>query len=93
MPRFISAHIIACMTRQQVESLVKRFVEESSDGVRNLRVQCDTVLGRMVCEWEAPDSDTLMDWLEARNVKFRGSGEWMMRVQIEAVDGNVATIG
>jgi hypothetical protein len=81
------------MTRQQVENLVKSFLEGAGDGVKNLRVQCDTVLGRMVCEWEAPDSDTLLDWLEARNVKFRGSGEWMMRVQIEALDGNVATIG
>ena len=29
MPKFVSAHIIACMTRQDVERLAKRFIEEA----------------------------------------------------------------
>lgn len=92
MPKFVSAHIIACMTRQDVEKLVKRFIEEESDGVKNLKVQCDTILGRMVCEWEAPDRNTLVEWLKGRHVHFRGGGEWVMRVQIEAVEGDVARL-
>ena len=92
MPKFVSAHIIACMTRQDVEKLVKRFIEEESDGVKNLKVQCDTILGRMVCEWEAPDRNTLVEWLKERHVHFRGGGEWVMRVQIEAVEGDVARL-
>jgi hypothetical protein len=92
VPKFVSAHIIACMTRQDVEKLVKRFVEESGHEVRSLRVQCDTVLGRMVCEWEAPDKETLVKWLERCNVRFRGNDEWVMRVQIEAIDGTVVTL-
>lgn len=92
MPKFVSAHIIACMTRQDVEKLVRRFAEESSDGVKNLRVQCDTMLGRMICEWEAPDVGTLVKWLEKRNVRFRGSDEWVMRVQLEAAEGVMAVL-
>ncbi|MBI1926406.1 hypothetical protein HYR99_19455 [Candidatus Poribacteria bacterium] len=89
MSKFVSAHIIACMTRQDVERLVKRFAAEESDGVKNLRVQCDTVSGRMVCEWQAPDISTLVEWLKKRNVHFRGGGEWIMRVQLEAVEGKM----
>ena len=89
--KFVSAHVIACMTRQDVERLVKRFVEESGDGVRNLSVRCDTVLGRMVCEWEAPEKDALVKWLEKRHVRFRGSDEWVMQVQIEAIEGVMVT--
>ena len=92
MPKFVSAHIIACMTRQDVERLVKQFMAEESDGIKSLRVQCDTMLGRMVCEWEAPDRNTLVEWLKKRHVHFRGGGEWLMRVQIEAVDGAVVKL-
>ncbi|MSS71327.1 MAG: hypothetical protein EXS64_07540 [Candidatus Latescibacteria bacterium] len=91
MPKFITAHITSCMTRQDVERLVKRFAEESSDGVRNLRTQCDTVLGRMVCEWEAPDREALVRWLAGRNVRFRGQEEWVMHVQMELAEGKIVT--
>ena len=89
MPRFVSAHIIACMTRQAVERLAKEFMVEESDGVKSVRVQCDTMLGRMVCEWEAPDQYTLIEWLKKRHVHLRAESEWVMRVQIEAVEGKV----
>ena len=92
MSKFISAHIIACMTRQDVEKLVQRFADEASDGVKNLRVQCDTVSGRMVCEWQAPDMNTLVAWLKQRNVHLRGGGEWVMRVQLEAVEGRMVKL-
>ena len=89
--RYITAHITSCMTRQDLEKLVRRFVTESSDGVTNRRVQCDTVAGRMVCEWEAPDSDALKAWLAKRNVRFRGADEWIITVQMEAVEGRMTT--
>ncbi len=92
MPKFVSAHIIACMTRQDVERLAKRFSDEESDGIKSLKVQCDTVLGRMVCEWEAPDRDALVEWLKKRHVHFRGDSEWVMRVQLETVDNEVTRL-
>ena len=83
--RFISAHAIACMTRQDVARLLKRFQEEANDDVRNIRVLCDTLSGRMVCEWEAPDKLTLIEWLKKCNVQLRGTAEWVMAVQYESV--------
>lgn len=84
--RFISAHAIACMTRQDVARLLKRFQEEANEDVRNMRVLCDTLSGRMVCEWEASDKLTLIEWLKKCNVQIRGTGEWVMSVQYESVN-------
>ena len=86
MSKFVSAHIIACMTRQDVARLLKRFREEGNAEVRNTRILCDTLSGRMVCEWEARDRVTLVEWLKKCNVQLRGTGEWVMAVQYESID-------
>ena len=86
MPKFVSTHAIACMTRQDVGRLLKRFKEEENDDVSNIRVLCDTLSGRMVCEWEASDRIVLIEWLKKCNVQIRGTGEWIMAVQYESVD-------
>ena len=86
MPKFVSAHVIACMTRQDVARLLKRFKEEENSDVRNIRVLCDTLSGRMICEWEASNRPTLIEWLKKCNVQIRGTGEWIMAVQYESVD-------
>lgn len=86
MPKFVSTHVIACMTRQDVAQLLKRFREEGNVEVSNIRVLCDTLSGRMVCEWEARDSVALVEWLKKCNVQLRGTGEWVMTVQYESVD-------
>lgn len=83
--RFVSAHAIACMTRQDVARLLKRFQEEGNEDVSNIRVLCDTLSGRLVCEWEARDKLTLIEWLKKCNVQLRGTGEWIMTVQYESV--------
>lgn len=83
--RFVSVHAIACMTRQDVARLLKRFQEEKTADVSNIRVLCDTFSGRMLCEWEARDRVTLIEWLKTCNVQLRGTGEWVMTVQYESV--------
>ncbi len=89
--RFISTHAIACMTRQDVARLLKRFQEEANDDVSNIRVLCDTLSGRMVCEWEARDKLALIEWLKKCNVQLRGTGEWVMTVQYESIDDELVS--
>ena len=89
MPKFISTHAIACMTRQDVARLLKRFKEEENADVSSIRVLCDTLSGRLVCEWEARNSVTLIEWLKKCNVQIRGTGEWLMTVQYESIDGEL----
>ncbi len=86
MSKFVSVHIIACMTRQDVARLLNRFRENENTEVSNTRILCDTLSGRMVCEWEARDRITLVEWLKKCNVHLRGTGEWIMAVQYESVD-------
>ena len=89
--KFVSAHAIACMTRQDVAHLLKRFQEEADENVQNIRVLCDTLSGRMLCEWEARDRLTLIEWLKKCNVQLRGTGEWVMSVQYESVGDTLVT--
>ena len=89
MPKFVSTHVIACMTRQDVARLLKRFKEEGNAEVCNIRVLCDTLSGRMVCEWEARDRVMLVEWLKKCNVQLRGTGEWIMAIQYESVDDDL----
>ncbi len=91
MPKFVTTHAIACMTRQDVERLLKRFRESETADVRNIRVLCDTLSGRMLCEWEARDRSTLAAWLQACNVQLRGTGEWLMAVQYESSGDKMVT--
>ncbi|RKU21882.1 hypothetical protein C6499_20955 [Candidatus Poribacteria bacterium] len=79
------------MTRQDVGRLLKRFKEEESTDVRNIRVLCDTLSGRMVCEWDARDRVVLVEWLKKCNVQIRGTGEWLMAVQYESIDDELVT--
>jgi hypothetical protein len=89
MPRYVTVHVISCMTRQDVQRLIKRFDEEKDETVKNLRLLCDTRSGRMICEWDATDRLTLIEWLKRCNVQLRGGSEWVMQVQIEAVEGQM----
>lgn len=89
--KFVSAHAIACMTRQDVARLLQRFQEEADEDVQNIRVLCDTLSGRMLCEWEARDRLTLIEWLKKCNVQLRGTGEWVMSVQYESVGDTLVT--
>ncbi len=89
--RYVSVHAIACMTRQDVTRLLQRFQEEGNEDVSNIRVLCDTLSGRMLCEWEARDKLTLIEWLKKCNVQLRGTGEWIMTVQYESVDDQLVS--
>jgi hypothetical protein len=81
------------MTRQDLDRLLKRLRRDGEAGVVKLqRVRCDTVGGRMVCEWEAPDREVLVDWLADRNIRFRSSEEWCMRVQLDSRNGSVQQV-
>jgi hypothetical protein len=92
MSRYLTAHVITCMTRQDLQRLITQFHRESTGPIKLLRADCDTQSGRMACEWEAPDREALVDWLARRRVRFRGQEEWVMKVQLEARDGELKPV-
>jgi len=84
MKKFLSVHVVACLTRQAIVDLIERFQQASDEDVRHLHTWGDTIAGRMICHWEARDRETLVQWLEKQNVRIRGNSEWVMQVEFES---------
>ncbi len=74
------------MTRQALKGLIEGFGKNSNDQVRHLHTWSDTMAGRMVCEWEATDKETLINWLGEQMIFFRGDHEWVIPVELEVVE-------
>ncbi len=77
MPRYFSCHTIACMTRQQLEQLLQELSRDES--VRSVRAVADFMEGRLVCEWEAADQESLLAFLTARNMRQ----QWILRAELD----------
>ncbi len=84
MPAYLSLHTLACLTRQGAEQLTARLV--AATGVTARRVQVNLVQGKMLIEFEAADRETLEAWLAAQGFHY----DWLMRVELELIDGRLA---
>jgi len=74
MPRYLSLHTLACLTRQGAEQLITRLA--AADRVTMQRAQINMIEGKMLLEFDSPDRDTLEKW-------FRDY-DWVFRVEFEA---------
>jgi hypothetical protein len=81
MPRYISQHSLACMTRQGAEELSKRLHREGPVSARRVLVNMQE--GKMLVEFEAPGRAELGEWLAAEKFHF----EWLLRVELESAAG------
>lgn len=81
MPRYLSLHTLACLTRQGATQLTERIF--SSGRVKALRVQVNMMEGKMLVEFEASDREALQAWLETEGLHY----EWLMRVEFESESG------
>jgi hypothetical protein len=86
MPRYLSLHTLACMTRQGAESLV-RDLAAAAGPVAVRRTVWNFVEGKMLAEIEAPDSDAAAAWLERNAMR----PQWLMRIEYESSDGELTT--
>jgi hypothetical protein len=86
MPRYLTLHTLACLTRQGASQLTQRLF--SSDAVKARRVQVNMMEGKMIVEFEAPDRDTLQAWLESERFHY----EWLMRVEFESESGTLVPV-
>ena len=86
MPRYISLHALACLTRQGAEQLTARLA--AAHQVTARRVLFNMIEGKMLVEFEAADREALEKW-------FRNEGfhyDWVMRVEFEARGGKLETV-
>lgn len=83
MPRYLTQHSLACLTRQGAEVLARRMQEGSQ--TRAERVLVNMTEGKMVAEFTAESIETLEAWLRAEKVHF----DWLLRVEWEMHDGKL----
>jgi hypothetical protein len=73
---YLSMHIIACMTRQALNQLIATM--QAADEVRFIRASASQMAGRLLCEFDAPDQDTLLRLLDKHHVTY----EWIIRAEL-----------
>lgn len=76
MATYLSMHIIACMTRQALNELMGTL--QQAPDITFIRASASQMAGRLLCEFEAPDQETLLRFLEAHHVTY----EWIIRVEM-----------
>src|ERR1700687_2816850 len=81
MPRYISLHTLACLTRQGAEHLTARLA--AADRVTMRRVQINMIEGKMLVEFESADRETLDKGVRDEGFHY----DWVLRVEFEARGG------
>lgn len=83
MPRYISLHTLACLTRQGAEQLTARLHAATSVTAR--RVLVNLVEGKMLVEFDAADRPSLEKWMADQGFDY----DWVMRVELESSEGRL----
>ena len=86
MPRYLSLHTLACLTRQGAEELAARLARASEVTVR--RVLLNMLGGKMLVEFEAADHEALERWLAAEGFHY----DWVLRVEFEGEQGRLVAV-
>ena len=76
MPIYLSMHIIACMTRQGLNQLIATM--QAAQEIRFIRACASQMAGRLLCEFEAPDQDTLLRVLDTHHIAH----DWIIRAEL-----------
>ena len=78
MPRYLTSHNMACMTRQGARELAERL--RASTEVEFLRLLSNMTEGQLLAEFNASSRDVLQRWMERSAIHY----EWMWRIDFEA---------
>jgi hypothetical protein len=78
MPRYISQHTLACLTRQGAEKLSSRLQVEGPVSARRVLVNMHE--GKMLVEFDAPGREELEKWLQTEKFHF----DWLLRIELES---------
>ena len=86
MPRYLSQHTLACLTRQGAAELVRQI--HAATQVRATRVLLNLQEGKMLIEFEVPDRAEIEKWFVTQKFHF----DWLLRIEFESVDGDLHPI-
>ena len=83
MPRYLSLHTLACLTRQGAEELVGSLRRAPEFALR--RAQVNLTEGKLLVECDASDRQVLEAWFASE--KFHH--DWLLRVELETSDARL----
>ncbi|HXL22183.1 MAG TPA: hypothetical protein VOA78_06950 [Candidatus Dormibacteraeota bacterium] len=85
MPRYLSQHTLACLTRQGAETLARRM--QGGGTAQADRVLVNMLEGKMFAEFRAESREALETWLQAEGMHY----DWVVRIEWEtrASDGKL----
>ena len=86
MPRYVSLHTLACLTRQGASQLSERMF--ASTRVKTRRVQVNMLEGKMLVEFDAGDRESLEAWLKQEGFHY----DWLMRIEFESDSGPLTAV-
>lgn len=86
MPRYLSQHTLACLTRQGAAELVRQV--HAATLVQERRALLNMQEGKMLIEFEAPDRAELEKWFGVQKLHF----DWILRIEFESVDGDLHSV-
>jgi hypothetical protein len=87
MPRYLSQHSLACLTRQGAETLAQRM--QGGGPASAERVLVNMVEGKMFAEFRSDSRETLEAWLRTEGMHF----DWIVRIEWESRDGKLEIAG
>ena len=83
MPRYLSQHTLACLTRQGAETLAQRM--QGGGPAHAERVLVNMVDGKMFAEFRSDSRETLEAWLKAEGMHY----DWLVRIEWEIRGGKL----
>jgi hypothetical protein len=83
MPRYISQHTLACLTRQGANELARRL--RSGTAVTTRRVLVNLQEGKMLVEFDAASREELEKHLAVEKMHF----DWLLRIELEFASGDL----
>jgi hypothetical protein len=83
MPRYLTQHSLACLTRQGAEALAKRM--HGAGATHAERILVNMAEGKMVAEWRAEGREALEAWLRSEKIHF----DWLLRIEAEWKEGRL----
>jgi hypothetical protein len=87
MPRYLTQHSLACLTRQGAEALAQRM--QSGGGPRAERVLVNLGEGKMITECQAETREALEAWLGSEKMHY----DWIVRIEWELRNGKLEPVG
>jgi hypothetical protein len=88
VPTYAAQYEPACMTRQMLEHLVAS-VEAASGICRSRQMLASLIGGQLIWIFEAPDRNTLDQWLVRLQMK---NYRWLVRIEYESWEGGIRAI-